>query len=101
VNIHNKSTLISFWKKHHQAKIPLQTWYKIVENVNWKTINDVKKIYGSADQIGNNRVVFNIKGNDFRLVVAFNFSRGWVFIKFVGTHKEYDQIDAATVNFNN
>lgn len=97
MNVHNKSTLINFWKKHNHAKVPLETWYKIVENVNWNNINDVKKIYGSADHVGNNRVVFNIKGNDYRLIVAFNFAKQWVFIKFIGTHKEYDKIDAVTI----
>ncbi len=77
--------------------MPLQTWYKIVENADWKNINDVKKIYGSADIVGNNRMVFNIKGNDYRLVVAFNFQRQWVFIKFIGTHKQYDKIDVSTI----
>ena len=97
MNVYNKSTLIRFWKKHHRAKVPLQTWYKITENADWKNMNEVKKIYGTADVVGNNRVVFNIKGNDYRLVVAFNFERQWVFIKFIGTHKEYDKIDAATI----
>ncbi len=77
--------------------MPLQTWYKIVENADWKNINDVKKIYGSADIVGNNRMVFNIKGNDYRLVVAFNFQRQWVFIKFIGTHKQYDKIDVSAI----
>jgi mRNA interferase HigB len=97
LNIYNKSTLGNFWKKYQQAKVPLQTWYKIVENADWKNINDVKKIYGSADIVGNNRMVFNIKGNDYRLVVAFNFQRQWVFIKFIGTHKQYDKIDVSTI----
>ncbi|MCX6290362.1 MAG: type II toxin-antitoxin system HigB family toxin [Bacteroidetes bacterium] len=97
MNIYNKSTLIHFWEKHHQAKVPLQTWYKITEKAKWKNTNDVKKIYGSADAIGKNRMVFNIKGNDYRLIVAFNFQRKWVFIKFIGTHKEYDKIDASTI----
>lgn len=97
MNIYNRSTLIRFWKKYHRAKVPLQTWYKITENANWKNTNDVKKIYGSADAIGKNRVVFNIKGNDYRLVVAFNFERGWVFIKFIGTHNEYDKIDSTKI----
>ncbi len=97
MNIYNKSTLGKFWKKYHQAKVPLQTWYKIVENADWKNTNDVKKVYGSADIVANNRMIFNIKGNDYRLVAAFNFQRQWVFIKFIGTHKQYDKIDVAAI----
>ncbi len=77
--------------------MPLQTWYKIAENADWKNTNDVKKIYGSADIVGNSRMVFNIKGNDYRLIVAFNFQRQWVFIKFIGTHKQYDKIDVSAI----
>lgn len=98
MNIYNKSSLKSFSKKHSLAKKVLELWYADVSSKNWKKPNDVKKDYATASIIKNNRVVFNIKGNDFRLIVEFNYQKSWGFIKFIGTHNEYDKIDAEKVD---
>ncbi|MFZ5553335.1 MAG: type II toxin-antitoxin system HigB family toxin [Bacteroidota bacterium] len=98
MNIHNKGTLRDYWLKHSRSKDALENWYSDVLSKSWKKPNDVKRDYAFASIIGNNRVVFNIKGNDFRLIVEFNYAKGWAFIKFIGTHAEYDKINAETVN---
>ena len=77
--------------------IPLQVWYKDIMQAVWQTPNDVKAQYRNASIVGNNRIVFNIKGNDFRLVVAINYTVGIVYIRFIGTHAQYDTINAATI----
>jgi len=98
MNIHNKSTLKEYWTKHSRSKKSLETWYADVLTKRWKKPNDVKKDYASASILRNSRVVFDIKGNDFRLVVEFNYPKGWAFIKFIGTHAEYDKVDADKIN---
>ena len=98
MNIYNKSSLKSYWIKHSTAKKTLELWFSDVSSKNWKKPNDVKKDYVAASVIGNNRIVFNIKGNDFRLIVEFQYQKGWGFIKFIGTHSEYDKIDAEKVD---
>jgi mRNA interferase HigB len=92
-----KKHLIAFWEKHPDAEQPLKAWYDEAAKAQWKTPQDVKAQYRNASIVGNNRVVFNIKGNDYRLVVAVAYRLGALYIKFVGSHKEYDAIDAATV----
>ncbi|QIL84198.1 type II toxin-antitoxin system HigB family toxin (plasmid) [Diaphorobacter sp. HDW4A] len=91
------STLREYWEQHPKAKEPLQGWYAEALRANWKTPADIKAQYRNASFVGNNRVVFNIKGNDYRLVVAVMYRAGALFVKFVGTHKEYDQIDVTIV----
>jgi len=92
-----KSTLREFWGKHNDAEVPLKTWHKIVEKEQWKNAHDIKKVFGNASIVGENRVVFNIKGNDYRLVVYIVFKVQKVFIRFIGTHKQYDKIDVKTI----
>ena len=89
-----KSTLREFWEKHADAEQYLKTWYDTAKNSKWNSPNDIKKAYVSASILKNNRVVFNIKGNTYRLIVKFNYERQWAFIRFIGTHTEYDKIDA-------
>ena len=96
-NIIAKSTLKQFWEKHPDTEQPLKTWYQTAMISNWKSPNDVKKTYANASIVGNNRVVFNIKGTDYRLVVKFNYARGWGWIRFIGTHAAYDRIDVETI----
>lgn len=91
------STLREFWETHPQAKEPLQAWYHEAVSAKWETPADIKAQYRNASFVGNNRVVFNIKGNDYRLVVAVLYRGGVLYIKFVGTHAAYDQIPVATV----
>lgn len=88
-----KSTLRKYWEKNPDSEQHLKTWYDTVLISNWKSPNDVKKTYANASILKNSRVVFNIKGNAYRLVVKFNFEKQWIFIKFIGTHDEYDKID--------
>jgi mRNA interferase HigB len=91
------SRLRDFWQKHPLAALSLQSWYAIASRANWRTPSDVKLDYRHASPIAGNRVVFNIKGNDYRLIVAMHYDRGIAYIRFVGTHTEYDRIDATKV----
>jgi mRNA interferase HigB len=92
-----RKTLRNYWEKHVECEQYLKTWYETARTSNWKTPNDVKKTYASASILRDNRVVFNIKGNSFRLIVRFNYKRQWAFIRFIGTHAEYDKIYAETI----
>lgn len=92
-----KSTLREFWKIHPDAEEPLLTWYREVEKAHWDKPAAVKAKYRSASIIGSNRVVFNIKGNSYRLVVRINYPYRIIYIRFVGTHAEYDTINAEEV----
>lgn len=90
-------TLRAFWERHPQAETPLKSWYAEACRAHWRTPADIKAIHRSASFIAGNRVVFNIKGNDYRLVVAVRYTSATMFIRFVGTHAEYDRINAETV----
>jgi mRNA interferase HigB len=92
-----KRTLKEFWGKHPDAEQYLKTWYETAKQANWKSPQDIKKTYANASIVAGNRVVFNIKGNDYRLIVKFNYQRQWAFIRFVGTHANYDKVDATTI----
>ena len=92
-----KRTLREYWQLRPDSEEPLLAWYREVEKEDWNTPAEVKAKYRSASVIGDNRVVFNIKGNDYRLVVAMRYDKQIMFIRFVGTHAEYDRIDATTV----
>ena len=89
--------LRDFIEKHPQSKTSLEAWWYEAKTANWQNSQQIKTKYASASFIGNNRVVFNIKGNDFRLVVAIAYRFGAIYIKFVGTHDEYNKIDVMTV----
>jgi mRNA interferase HigB len=92
-----KKILREFWEKHRDSEQYLKTWYQTAGAADWKSPADVKQTYASASIIAGNRVVFNIKGNQYRLVVKFNYQRQWAFIRFIGTHNEYDKIDSAII----
>ncbi len=92
-----KGTLRLFWQKHKDAEQALITWYSEALKAKWKTPGDIKRDYVKASIIGGNRVVFNICGNTYRLIVKINYERGWVFIRFIGTHEAYDKIDAEKI----
>ena len=79
------------------AMVPLERWYEIAEAAEWGSFAEMKMDFGSVDAVGNQHYVFNIRGNRYRLVVVVKFMMGYVFIRFVGTHDEYDKIDASTV----
>jgi mRNA interferase HigB len=92
-----KSTLKLFWVKHPDSEQYLKTWYDSAMNADWKTPDDVKHTYANASILQNGRIVFNVKGNNYRLIVKFNFEKQWAFIRFIGTHDEYARIDANTI----
>lgn len=99
MNIYNRSSVIAFYKKHGDAKTPIEVWYEEVELKKWKSPNQLKQNYGgNVSILKNGRVVFDIKGNAYRIVAAINYENGWVFIKYIGTHAAYDRIDANTID---
>ena len=93
----SRKHLIVCWERHPDVEQPLKAWYDEASKAQWLTPQDIKEQYKSASFIGKNRVVFNIKGNNYRLIVAIAYRFGAVYVKFVRTHGEYDRIDAATV----
>lgn len=92
-----RSTLRTFWDKYPDSEQPLKAWFSEASRANWQSPSDIKSLYRNASIVANNRVVFNIKGNDYRLIVHVRYDIGIVFIRFVGTHKEYDKVDAANI----
>ncbi|WP_019220259.1 MULTISPECIES: type II toxin-antitoxin system HigB family toxin [Bartonella] len=91
------STLQTFWTRYPDAEQPLKAWVDEAKNAQWRSPHDIKEKYKNASILKNNRVVFNIRGNDYRLIVSIFYPAGWLYIKFIGTHKQYDAIDANTV----
>jgi len=89
-----KRTLREFWVKHSDCEQQLKSWYKEVDRGYWKNLNDLKRTYPSLSILENGRVCFNIKGNSYRLIVRVNFNYQMMWIRFIGTHAEYDKIDA-------
>ncbi|PLY02153.1 MAG: addiction module toxin RelE [Desulfuromonas sp.] len=96
-NIIAKKTLREFWEKHPDSEDALKAWHAEVKAAGWQNPAEVKAQYGNASILKNNRVVFNIHGNKYRLIVKINYVASIVLIRFVGTHKEYDAIDAEIV----
>lgn len=97
MHIVSKKKLKEFWDSHADAREPLQLWFTQARASKWKTPQDVKDFRADVSIISNNRLVFNIKGNAYRLVVKMSYKKGRAFIRFVGTHAEYDKIDAETI----
>ncbi|MHA6281173.1 type II toxin-antitoxin system HigB family toxin [Salinimicrobium sp. CAU 1759] len=93
----SKKTLKEFWEKHSDSEQYLKTWYETAKTSKWNSPNDIKKTYINSSILKDSRVVFNIMGNSYRLIVKFNYERQWAFVRFVGTHAEYDKIDADTI----
>ena len=89
--------LAAFWAAHPDAESGLRQWIAGVRSASWRSMAEVKAYARSADWVGNNRIVFNVAGNKYRLVVAVHFGAGIVLVKFVGTHAEYDAVDVRTV----
>jgi len=92
-------TLREFWEKTEYAdsEISLRAWYHEAKNADWKNANELKAQYKNASIVGEGKVVFNIKGNTYRLVVLIDYEYQVIFIRFIGTHKQYDKIDAKTI----
>lgn len=97
MRIFNLSTLRSFWLGHPDAEQPLKAWYREAKRAEWRNPQDIRDRYAHASFIGSDRVVFNIKGNHYRLVARLHYQRGDLYIRFLGTHAEYDNIDVSTV----
>lgn len=89
--------LKDFWDQHPDAKGPLEAWIDEVKHANWQNSHSIKARYPKASVLGNKRVVFDIKGNDYRLITGVAYRFGAVYIKFIGTHAEYDKVNAETV----
>jgi mRNA interferase HigB len=98
MNVYNRSSLVAFYKKHPDCKETLEKWYHDVESKTWRKPGDVTKDFNTARTVKGNRAIFKINENDYRLIVEINYLKGWIFIKFIGTHPEYDKIEAETVN---
>jgi mRNA interferase HigB len=90
-------TLRAFWERYADSEMALLAWYSDAKKADWKTPEDIKKTYANASILSNNRVVFNVRGNAYRLIVAVNYQSGIVYIRYIGTHAEYDRIDAETI----
>ena len=92
-----RKTLKDFWADHPDAEEPLKSWFKVAGEADWASPQDVKKLYRNTTVLKDGRVVFNIAGNKYRLVVWINYAYRVVYIRFVGTHKDYDDTDVQTV----
>ncbi len=92
-----KRTLREYWETEPRAEQPLKAWFAVAAKADWASPTDVKAMYANASIISGNRVVFNIGGNRYRLIVRFDYARRIGFVRFVGTHREYDRIQATRV----
>ncbi|MCC6604283.1 MAG: type II toxin-antitoxin system HigB family toxin [Anaerolineae bacterium] len=97
MRIISRRTLREFWAKHPDAEQPLRAWFAAVQQADWQTPTEIKQEYRNASFIANDRVVFNIKGNRYRVIAAVKYEYRIVYIRFVGTHQAYDKVDAATI----
>lgn len=92
MRIFSKGTLRTFWEKHPDARPSLEFWHAAVENASFQNPNAVVSHFKTADTVGNGRIVFNIAGNKYRLIAKFQYDIQFVFVRFIGTHEEYDKI---------
>jgi mRNA interferase HigB len=99
MHVITRGKLLDYWTLpgREDAEQPLKAWYAEAKSASWKTPMDVKAVYPAASILADNRVVFNIGGNKHRLVVRVNYGSGLVMVKFIGSHREYDKIDAVTI----
>lgn len=89
--------LKQYIERFPDTETALQSWLKAVKKAQWKNFTDVKRVFNTANSVGNQHYVFNIRGNNHRLIVVIKFTIHWVYIRFIGTHKEYDKINASTI----
>jgi mRNA interferase HigB len=99
MNIVTRRTILYYINEYQLAANSLKTWYDEFLKTEYRSFNELKKVYGNASIIANNRVVFNIKGNFFRLIISINFTKQAVYLIWFGTHAEYDKIDATSISF--
>ncbi|EKE09343.1 MAG: hypothetical protein ACD_16C00191G0003 [uncultured bacterium] len=93
----SRKSLKKFWSKHPQSEEPLKSWFAETKKALWSSPQNIKDHYRSADFLKNNRVIFNISGNKYRLIVQVNYHFKIVYIRFIGTHQEYDKIDPESI----
>jgi Uncharacterized protein conserved in bacteria len=93
-----RSTLLAFAETHPETRASLAHWQNVVKAAEWKSVSEVQAAFSKAKALNGERVRFEVAGGDYRLIVAFDFRRGIAFVKFIGTHADYDRIDALTVN---
>ncbi len=97
VRVVSKKKIVDYYTKNAGSKTALEEWYYKVSKVNWDNLNELKESFPSADYVGNNRIVFNIKGNDYRLVAIIIHVSHKVYVRWIGTHAEYDKIDLKNI----
>lgn len=97
MRIIKRKVLKDFWDKYPNSESHLKSWFYEAKNSDWESPTDVKEKYRNASILKNQRVVFNIRGNDYRLIVKIEYSLGIIFIRFIGTHKEYNEINAEVI----
>ncbi len=97
MHIISHKTLREFYEAYPQSEIAIGQWYDTAKNAEWKCYADIKKDFNSVDSVGNQRYVFNIKGNTFRLVVIIHFKISRIYIRFIGTHAQYTKINCNTI----
>jgi mRNA interferase HigB len=93
-----RRVLVEFWDKHPETKVPLERWYKLVRAAHWSSTDDIQKASPKAKVLNDERVRFEVAGGNYRLIAAFDFRRQIAFVKFVGTHAEYDRVNALTIS---
>ena len=95
-----KKTILFYINKYPIAKTQLLIWYNEFSKLEFHNFNELKQVYGNASIVNNERVVFNIKGNEYRLIVSINFTQNACYLIWFGSHKEYDKIEGATISFD-
>src|ERR1700760_1406751 len=93
-----RSVLVSFWEQHPETKAPLERWYRLTKAARWESTGDIQSAAPKAKVLNRKHVRFEVAGGNYRLVIAFDFRRQIAFVKFVGTHSQYDAVDALTVS---
>ena len=93
----SRKMLVVFWQSHRSSELPLRAWFHEAKVARWKSFSDIKRQYPSADLLPGNRVIFDLRGNHYRLVVKIHYNTGVVFLRFIGTHSDYDRIDPKTI----
>ena len=95
-----RRALKQFWERHPQSEGPVRAWFAVASKARWRTSSDIKRQFGSTvDFVGDNRVIFDLGGNKYRLIVHVSYAFGRMLIKFIGTHAEYDRVNLETVSW--
>ena len=97
MRIISRTKIIEYYTEYADSRVALEEWFTKTKKAQWKCFDDIKRTFNSVDAVGNQHYVFNIRGNNYRLIVVIKFTIGTVLIRFVGTHAEYDKIDATTI----